>query len=63
MLRTNARLVEGYLEYFDGMSSDSNDMTQLTLGLDCDSAVVAHLLDEQEPAVKAFLSMATQACR
>jgi len=62
-LPTNAVLADQYLEYFDGMSIGSNDMTQLTLGLDRDSAVIAHLFDERDPAVKAMLSMAIQACR
>ena len=62
-LPTNALLAEQYLEYFDGMSIGSNDMTQLTLGLDRDSAVIAHLFDERDPAVKAMLSMAIKACR
>jgi pyruvate,water dikinase len=62
-LPTNAVLADQYLEYFDGMSIGSNDMTQLTLGLDRDSAVIAHLFDERDPAVKAMISMAIQACR
>ena len=62
-LPTNAVLAERYLEYFDGMSIGSNDMTQLTLGLDRDSAVVAHLFDERDEAVKAMLAMAIAACR
>jgi pyruvate,water dikinase len=62
-LPTNALLADHYLEYFDGMSIGSNDMTQLTLGLDRDSGVVAHLFDERDPAVKAMLGMAIQACR
>jgi pyruvate, water dikinase len=62
-LPTNAVLAEEYLEYFDGMSIGSNDMTQLTLGLDRDSATVAKLFDERDPAVKAMLSMAIKACR
>ena len=62
-LPTNALLAEQYLEYFDGMSIGSNDMTQLTLGLDRDSGVIAHLFDERDPAVKAMMSMAIQACR
>jgi pyruvate,water dikinase len=62
-LPTNALLAERFLEYFDGMSIGSNDMTQLTLGLDRDSGVVAHLFNEQDPAVKMLLSMAIQACR
>ena len=52
-----------YLEYFDGMSIGSNDMTQLTLGIDRDSALIAHLFDERDEAVKALLSMAIKACR
>jgi pyruvate,water dikinase len=62
-LPTNALLADQYLEHFDGMSIGSNDMTQLTLGLDRDSAVVAALFDERDPAVKAMLSMAIAACR
>ena len=62
-LPTNALLAEKYLEYFDGMSIGSNDMTQLTLGLDRDSAIVAHLFDERDEAVKALLAMAIAACR
>jgi pyruvate,water dikinase len=62
-LPTNAVLAEAYLEIFDGMSIGSNDMTQLTLGLDRDSAVIAHLFDERDPAVKAMMAMAIQACR
>jgi pyruvate,water dikinase len=62
-LPTNALLAEQYLEYFDGMSIGSNDMTQLTLGLDRDSAVIAKLFDERDEAVKALLKMAIDACR
>ncbi|HEY4881895.1 MAG TPA: putative PEP-binding protein, partial [Steroidobacteraceae bacterium] len=62
-LPTNALLADRYLEYFDGMSIGSNDMTQLTLGLDRDSGVIAHLFDERDPAVKAMMAMAIQACR
>lgn len=62
-LPTNALLAERYLEYFDGMSIGSNDMTQLTLGLDRDSAVIAKLFDERDDAVKALLKMAIDACR
>jgi len=62
-LPTNALLAERYLDYFDGMSLGSNDMTQLTLGLDRDSAVIAHLFDERDPAVKMLLAMAIRACR
>jgi len=60
---SNALLADEFLQYFDGMSIGSNDMTQLTLGLDRDSAIIAHLFDERDPAVKALLSMAIQACR
>jgi pyruvate,water dikinase len=62
-LPTNAVLAERYLEHFDGMSIGSNDMTQLTLGLDRDSAVVARHFDERDDAVKAMLHMAIEACR
>ncbi len=55
-LPTNALLAEKYLEYFDGMSIGSNDMTQLTLGLDRDSAIVAKLFDERDEAVKVLLA-------
>ena len=62
-LPTNAVLAERYLEYFDGMSIGSNDMTQLTLGLDRDSSVVAKSFDERDDAVKFLMSLAIQACR
>ena len=62
-LPTNAVLADRYLEFFDGMSIGSNDMTQLTLGLDRDSAIIARLFDERDDAVKAMLHMAIQACR
>jgi pyruvate,water dikinase len=62
-LPSNAVLAEEFLQYFDGMSIGSNDMTQLTLGLDRDSGVVAHLFDERDAAVKAMMSMAIKACR
>ncbi|HEX4376421.1 MAG TPA: phosphoenolpyruvate synthase [Steroidobacteraceae bacterium] len=62
-LPSNAVLADEFLEYFDGMSIGSNDMTQLTLGLDRDSGVVAHLFDERDAAVKAMMSMAIKACR
>ena len=62
-LPTNALLAERYLEWFDGMSIGSNDMTQLTLGLDRDSGIVAASFDERDAAVKALLSMAIRACR
>ena len=60
---SNALLAEQFLEYFDGFSIGSNDMTQLTLGLDRDSGLVAATFDERNPAVKALLSMAIRACR
>ncbi|MBK1629247.1 phosphoenolpyruvate synthase [Thiohalocapsa halophila] len=60
---SNAVLAEQFLEYFDGFSIGSNDMTQLTLGIDRDSSLVAADFDERDPAVKALLSMAIQACR
>lgn len=62
-LPSNAVLAEEFLEYFDGFSIGSNDMTQLTLGLDRDSGLVAHLFDERNAAVKKMLSMAIAACR
>jgi pyruvate,water dikinase len=62
-LPTNALLANRYLEFFDGMSIGSNDLTQLTLGLDRDSAVIARLFDERDDAVKAMLQMAIQSCR
>ena len=62
-LPTNALLAAEYLEYFDGMSIGSNDMTQLVLGLDRDSGIVAKHFDERDPAVKKILSMAIRACR
>ncbi len=62
-LPTNALLAEQYLEYFDGMSIGSNDMTQLALGLDRDSALVAEYFDERDDAVKALLSMTISACK
>ena len=62
-LPTNALLAEEFLEHFDGFSIGSNDLTQLTLGLDRDSGIVSHLFDERDPAVKKLLSMAIEACR
>ena len=61
-LPSNALLADEFLEHFDGFSIGSNDMTQLTLGLDRDSGIVSHLFDERNPAVKKMLSMAIQAC-
>jgi pyruvate,water dikinase len=60
---SNAVLAEQFLEYFDGFSIGSNDLTQLTLGLDRDSGLVADAFDERDPAVKALLRQAIQACR
>ncbi|MDG1462271.1 MAG: phosphoenolpyruvate synthase, partial [Gammaproteobacteria bacterium] len=62
-LPTNALLADQYLEMFDGMSIGSNDMTQLTLGLDRDSSLIADSFDERDPAVKAMLKMAIDACK
>ncbi|WP_370308413.1 phosphoenolpyruvate synthase [Sinimarinibacterium flocculans] len=62
-LPSNAVLAERFLEYFDGFSIGSNDMTQRTLGLDRDSGLIAHLFDERDEAVKAMLAMAIGACR
>ncbi|MFS2127791.1 phosphoenolpyruvate synthase [Pseudomonas sp. Pseusp97] len=61
-LPSNALLADEFLEFFDGFSIGSNDLTQLTLGLDRDSGIVAHLFDERNPAVKKLLSNAIQAC-
>ena len=62
---SNAVLADEFLAYFDGFSIGSNDLTQLTLGLDRDSGleVLAKDFDERDPAVKALLSLAIQACR
>ncbi len=57
---SNALLADKFLEFFDGFSIGSNDLTQLTLGLDRDSGLVAHAFDERDEAVKALLSMAIQ---
>lgn len=62
-LPTNALLAEHFLNYFDGFSIGSNDLTQLTLGIDRDSALVAHQFDERDPAVKILLHMAITACK
>jgi pyruvate,water dikinase len=62
-LPSNALLAEEFLQYFDGMSIGSNDLTQLTLGLDRDSALVAQNFDERDGAVKALMEMAITACR
>ena len=60
---SNALMADEFLELFDGFSIGSNDMTQLTLGLDRDSAIVAGLFDERDPAVKKMLSMAITAAK
>ena len=62
-LPTNALLAKDYLEYFDGFSIGSNDLTQLTLGLDRDSGLVAAAFDERDPAVKQLMGLAITACR
>jgi pyruvate, water dikinase len=62
-LPSNALLADEFLAYFDGFSIGSNDLTQLTLGLDRDSGLVAEQFDERDPAVKALLHMAISACR
>ncbi|MDN4544887.1 phosphoenolpyruvate synthase [Pseudomonas sp. C32] len=61
-LPSNAILAEEFLEFFDGFSIGSNDLTQLTLGLDRDSGIIAHLFDERNPAVKKLLANAIAAC-
>ena len=60
---SNALLADEFLDIFDGFSIGSNDLTQLTLGLDRDSGIVAHLFDERNPAVKKLLSLAIEAAR
>ena len=60
---SNALLAEDFLSYFDGMSIGSNDMTQLTLGLDRDSALVSDIFDERDEAVKKMLSLTISACK
>ncbi|MEX2964458.1 phosphoenolpyruvate synthase [Microbulbifer sp. TYP-18] len=62
-LPSNALLADEFLQYFDGFSIGSNDLTQLTLGLDRDSGLVAELFDERNPAVKMLLSKSIQACK
>ncbi|MDM8544972.1 phosphoenolpyruvate synthase [Candidatus Venteria ishoeyi] len=61
-LPSNAILADEFLTYFDGFSIGSNDMTQLTLGLDRDSGLIAHAFDERDPAVKKMLHLAIAAC-
>ena len=62
-LPSNALLADEFLEYFDGFSIGSNDLTQLTLGLDRDSGIISELFDERNPAVKKLLSMAIKAAK
>lgn len=62
-LPANALLAEEFLEYFDGLSIGSNDLTQLTLGLDRDSGVIAHLFDERNSAIQSLMHMAISACK
>jgi len=62
-LPSNAVLADAFLEHFDGFSIGSNDMTQLTLGLDRDSGIIAAQFDERDPAVKVMLHLSIQACR
>jgi pyruvate,water dikinase len=60
---SNALLADEFLERFDGFSIGSNDLTQLALGLDRDSGLIAHLFDERDPAVKKLITMAITAAR
>ncbi|WKE67213.1 phosphoenolpyruvate synthase [Gallaecimonas kandeliae] len=62
-LPSNALLADQFLDHFDGFSIGSNDLTQLTLGLDRDSGIIAHLFDERNDAVKALLSMAIKTAK
>ncbi|QSX35767.1 phosphoenolpyruvate synthase [Shewanella sedimentimangrovi] len=62
-LPSNALLADKFLEHFDGFSIGSNDLTQLTLGLDRDSGIISHLFDERNEAVKALLAMAIKAAK
>lgn len=62
-LPANAILADQFLEHFDGFSIGSNDLTQLTLGLDRDSGIIAHLFDERNDAIKELLHMAISACK
>jgi len=62
-LPSNALLADQFLDFFDGFSIGSNDLTQLTLGLDRDSGLIAHLFDERNPAIKMLLEMAIKACK
>jgi pyruvate, water dikinase len=60
---SNAILADSFLDHFDGFSIGSNDMTQLTLGLDRDSALVAASFDERDPAVQFMIKTAIEACK
>lgn len=60
---SNALLADQFLEHFDGFSIGSNDLTQLTLGLDRDSGIISHLFDERDEAVKMLLSLAIKAAK
>jgi pyruvate, water dikinase len=60
---SNVIMADEFLEHFDGFSIGSNDLTQLTLGLDRDSAIVAHLFDERDEAVKRMMQLAIRACK
>lgn len=62
-LPANAILAEQFLEHFDGFSIGSNDLTQLTLGIDRDSGIIAHLFDERNDAIRVLLSNAIDACK
>ncbi len=62
-LPSNALMAKEFLEYFDGMSIGSNDLTQLTLGVDRDSGLVADSFDERDKSVKKLLQLAIQACK
>lgn len=62
-LPSNALLADAFLDHFEGFSIGSNDLTQLTLGIDRDSGLIAPLFDERDPAVKLLLSMAIEACK
>ena len=62
-LPSNALMAKEFLEYFDGMSIGSNDLTQLTLGLDRDSGLVAEAFNEQNESVKKLMQLAIQACK
>ena len=62
-LPSNAVLADAFLDHFDGFSIGSNDLTQLTLGLDRDSSLIAATFDERDPAVKSLISSAISACK